>query len=189
MFAEQLGAPWGTLALVAVSTAAIYLALVVYSRLAGLRSFAQMTNFDIAATVALGSITATTAVSTEVSLLQGAVGLGVLFALQWLIAGVRKRNGVQDIVDNRPLLLMVGRNVIEENLAQGQLTRDDVRAKLRLAGVTRMDRVRAVVLETTGEVSVLAGDPGGEPLDPDLFTSVRGYEWLVGDRTPPGKPL
>ncbi|MBB3664043.1 MULTISPECIES: DUF421 domain-containing protein [Prauserella salsuginis group] len=189
MFVAQLGSPWGTLALVALSTTAIYLALIVYSRLAGLRSFAQMTNFDVAATVALGSITATTAVSTEVSLLQGAAALGVLFALQWLIARVRKWDGVQDVIDNRPLLLMVGTTVIEENLVQGQMTRDDVRAKIRLAGVTRMDRVRAVVLESTGEVSVLTDDPGGEPLDPDLFTSVRGYEWLIGDRTPPGKPL
>lgn len=189
MFAEQFGAPWGTLALVAISTTAIYLALILYSRLAGLRSFAQMTNFDVAATVALGSVTATTAVSTEVSLAQGALALGVLFAAQWVIARLRKYDGVEDIVDNRPLLLMTGRHVIEENLVQGQMTRDDLRAKLRLAGVTRLDRVRAVVLESTGEVSVLTDDPDGESIDLDLFTSIRGYEWLISEQTPPGKSL
>lgn len=72
MFPEQLGTSWGTIALVVVSTAAIYVALIVYSRLAGLRSFAQMTNFDVAATVAIGSMTATTAVSTDVSVARGA---------------------------------------------------------------------------------------------------------------------
>lgn len=69
------------------------------------------------------------------------------------------------------------------------MTRDDLRSKLRLAGVSRIERVRAVVLESTGEVSVLTDDPEGRSIDMDLFKNVRGYECLAGEQTPPGAAL
>lgn len=69
------------------------------------------------------------------------------------------------------------------------MTRDDLRSKLRLAGVSRIERVRAVVLESTGEVSVLTDDPEGRSIDMDLFKNVRGYEWLAGEQTSPGAAL
>lgn len=134
MFPGGLSASWGAIALVVVSTVAAYLALVMFSRMAGLRSFAQMTNFDMAATVAFGSMVATTAVSTRVSLLQGAIGLVVLFVTQALIAQVRMRRLGTDAVDSRPRLLMSGTHVLSDNLSRAQMTRDDLRAKLRLGG-------------------------------------------------------
>ncbi len=179
MFPSGLVAPWETLALVAVGTVGIYLTLIVFSRIAGLRSFAQMTNFDMAATVAFGSIIATTATSTSTSLLQGVVALAVLFTVQALIAQVRRRGVGERTADNRPLLLMSGAQVLSDNLARAQMTHNDLRSKLRLAGVTRIAQIRAVVLETTGEVSVLAADPENPPIDLDLFSSVEGWEWLA----------
>lgn len=168
---EALAPPWQTLALVAVSTTGVYLALIAFSRLAGLRSFAEMTNFDMAATVAFGSITATTAVTKSTSLLQGVVALGVLFAVQFVLAQLRRRRAGEMTLDSAPLLLMDGERVLEENLDTAQMTRSDLRAKLRLAGVTRYEQVGKVVLETTGTVSVVRADPS---MEPDLFASVRG---------------
>ncbi|SNR74760.1 Protein of unknown function [Haloechinothrix alba] len=184
MFPEDLGSSFEPLAVVAVSSLAIYLALIAYSRLAGLRSFAQMTNFDLAATVAFGSITATTAVSTNTSLLQGLLALGVLFAVQALIARMRRYRPVEHAVDNRPMLLMCGSEVLAHNLAKAQMTRDDLNSKLRLAGVTRVEQVRAVVLEATGEVSVLTEVPDGRTLEPELFAGIAGEEWLTSTGGP-----
>ncbi|MBA0124289.1 DUF421 domain-containing protein [Haloechinothrix sp. YIM 98757] len=184
MFPEDLGSSFESLALVAVSSVAIYLALIMYSRLAGLRSFAQMTNFDLAATVAFGSITATTAVSTNTSLVQGLLALGVLFVVQALIARVRRYRSIEHAVDNRPLLLMCGSDVLAHNLAKAQMTREDLNSKLRLAGVTRVEQVRAVVLEATGEVSVLTEVPNGRTLEPGLFAGIDGEEWLTATGGP-----
>ena len=50
------------------------------------------------------------------------------------------------------------------------MTEDDVRAKLREANVAGYDEVRAVVLETTGSVSVL---DGAREIDHDLLRGVR----------------
>ncbi len=76
-------------------------------------------------------------------------------------------------MDNEPLVLMVEGEVIAENLRRARVTRDDVLEKLRQANVHRLSDVRAVVLETTGDVSVLSGDV---PLDDALLDDVRGFD-------------
>ncbi|WP_461144572.1 DUF421 domain-containing protein [Salinifilum aidingensis] len=175
---SQLGSSGNTIAVVVISTIGVYLALILFSRIAGLRSFAEMTNFDLAATVIFGSMSATTAVSTSTSLLQGVVALAVLFAVQAGIAYLRRRKRVERTVDSRPLLLMDGTTVLTGNLARARMTDDDLRSKLRLAGVVRSEQVAAVVLETTGTVSVLTVDAQGRSLDPTLLQSVAGADRL-----------
>lgn len=178
MFTDAFGASWQTLVVVALSTGAIYLTLIVFSRIAGLRSFSQMSNFDMAAAIAFGSMMATTALSSDTPLLVGVVGLGVLFAIQWLLAQVRRLRRGERVLDSTPLLLMSGDDVMSDHLAVAQMTRNDLRAKLRLAGVTRYDQVGAVILEISGDVSVLMRGPDDQPMDPDLFAGVRGRERL-----------
>lgn len=175
---SDFGTTWQTLVVVAVSTIGIYLALILFSRVAGLRSFSQMTNFDMAATVAIGSMLATTALSSSTPLLAGVVGLAVLFAIQWALAQVRRHRGPARLLDNSPLVLMSGSEVLSEHLTIAQMTRSDLRSKLRLAGVTRYDQVGAVILEVTGDVSVLVKGPDDPPMEPDLFVSVRGRDQL-----------
>lgn len=175
---SQLGSSWSTVLLIAISTIGVYLALIAFSRIAGLRSFADMTNFDMAATIIFGSMSATTAVTMSTSLLEGVVGLGVLFAVQALLAWMRRRKRFERAVDNRPLLLMDGTEVLTSNLALARMTDDDLRSKLRMAGVVRSEQVAAVVLETTGSVSVLTVDPVGRALDPTLLQAVRGADRL-----------
>lgn len=175
---SQLGSSWNTVVMVVISTVAVYLALILFSRIAGLRSFAEMTNFDLAATVIFGSMAATTAVSTSTSLLQGVVALAVLFTAQALIAYVRRLKRVERAVDNRPLLLMDGTEVLTDNLARARMTDDDLRSKLRIAGVGRVEQVAAVVLETTGTISVLTVDQQGRHLDPTMLQSVRDADRL-----------
>ncbi len=81
------------------------------------------------------------------------------------------------MIDNRPLLLMVGREMLDDNLRQARVTADDLRSKLREANVLNYDQLRAVVLEQTGDVSVLHGDAD---LDPDLLSNVRDDERAFG---------
>lgn len=172
MFLQQLGTSWETVVLVVLSAPVAYLALVAFSRVAGLRSFSQMTNFDLAATVAFGSMLATTIVNSNISLLQGMVAMGTLFGAQALVARTRLRNGLERVLDNRPLLLMRNSRILPENMRKAKVTKNDLVSKLRLAGVTRMDQVDAVVLETTGEVSVLRHTTDGRSTDPVLLASV-----------------
>jgi len=174
MLEEPLGTPWPAAGLVAVSALGTYLAILAYTRLAGLRSFAQMSAFDFAMTVAIGSILASVAVTSSATLVDGLVALATLYIAQALVAVGRRRLGLARLVDNRPRVVMAGDRMLDDQIRAARLTRDDVLGKLRGAGVHSLDDVAVVVLETTGTVSVIRRASG--PLDPALLRGVQGAE-------------
>ena len=129
-------------------------------RLNGLRTFSKMTNFDFVMTVAMGSLLAGAAQTSSWSAFwQTLIAMTALTGFQWLIAKARTRWAfAEDILQNRPVLLMRDGEMIDSALNSTRVTRDDVIAKLREANVLDTSAVRAVVLETTGDVSVLHGE-------------------------------
>lgn len=175
MIASEFTTTWEQAADVALSATLMYLAIVAVVRINGLRSFSKMSSFDFATTVATGSLLASIAL-TGSSLANGVVALVVIFVVQAAIAVGRRSAGVDRVVDNRPVLLMADGRMLEENLGEARMTRDDVRAKLRLAGVIDQRSVRFVVLETTGDISIATTDG---PIDADLLRGVKDAEVLV----------
>ncbi len=175
MIRTWLGTSWAEVGLVVVSTTTIFAVTIGYARAAGLRSFSKMSSFDFVMTLAVGSIVASVAVTSSVSLVNGAIGLATLFAVQMLIGRLRRFARFVRVVDNTPVLLMVGERYLLDNLSASRVTVADVKAKLRAANVLDYSTVRAVVLETTGSISVLHGDCA---LDPDLLEGVRGNDQL-----------
>ncbi len=175
---EWLTTSWSTLGIVAVKALLTYAALVVFVRVAGLRAFSKMSSFDFAVTVAFGSVLASAVLAPQPPLPQVVFALAILMALQAIVAWARKWDVVARCVDNEPLLLMAGSEVLEDNLRSAQVTRKDLAEKLREASVVDMRQVRAVVMETTGDISVLKADPGDPPLDPQILAGVRDAERL-----------
>lgn len=147
----------------------IYIATIVFTRLAGKRSFSKMSSFDFAMTVAIGSVIATTILSKSVSLLQGVVGLAAVYILQISVAMLRRFNFVEKIIDNQPLLLMDGETILHDNLKKARVTEADLRSKLREANVLELSQVRAVIFECTGDIAVLHSKD----------ENVRVEDWLL----------
>ena len=142
--------------------------VIALARLNGLRSFSKMSSFDFALTVATGSVLATMMTSAKTPW-PGLVALIVLFASRYAISALRQRwTLAQRVTDNSPLMLCYEGRVFEENLKLSRVTRDDIRAKIREANAISPGSVRAIVLEATGDVSVLHGDT----LDTDLLSDV-----------------
>lgn len=167
--------------MVLISTLGIYLALVLFTRIAGLRSFSKMSSVDFAVTVAVGSLLASTILMSDPPLIRSLVALAALFLLQYLFSLMRMRSErLKGVVDNMPILVMAGPEILYENLRRTRMTEDDLFSKLRKANVCRLEQVRAVIVETTGDVSVLHDDPDGPPLDVEILRGVRGSERLGG---------
>jgi uncharacterized membrane protein YcaP (DUF421 family) len=166
---SDLGASGSDLAVGAVAAIGVYLAVVVATRISGLRSFSKMSAFDFAMTVAIGSLIATAA-SGQAPLATVVVGVATLFVAQFTVAILRRRSLLHGVVDNSPLLLMEDGRVLHDNLASARVTIDDLHGKLREANVHAYASVRAVVLETTGDLSVLHGEV---PLQAELLQGVR----------------
>ncbi|MHA6346883.1 DUF421 domain-containing protein [Roseivivax sp. CAU 1761] len=150
------------------------LAVIALTRLNGLRSFSKMSSFDFALTVALGSVLATTIIDTDKD---PAVAFGALVAIYLVQAAISiariRWQSVERAVDNAPLLLLRDGRILHRNLRRGRISERDLFAHLRMAGLTDPDAAAAVILETTGDVSVIAADPERR-IDPRIFAGVRG---------------
>ena len=165
---------WLDLAARAVVLMALGLGFVIFCvRVVGLRSFSKMTPFDFVATVATGSLLASAVtVSDWQGFAQRLLSIAVLFALQYLLARLRiMADPAEDLLGNEPRLLMRDGVIDEQALKESRVSKGDLIAKLREANALEFDKVRAVVLETTGDVSVLHGTD----VDERLLENVRGY--------------
>ena len=148
-------ASWTSIIAICITAVFIYLAVIIFTRIAGKRSFSKMSSFDFAMTVAIGSILASTILSKSVSLIEGTVGLAMVYLLQIAVASLRRSTHIEKLVDNSPMLLMDKTEILHENLKKARVTEADLRSKLREANVLEISQVRAVVFEATGDISVL----------------------------------
>ncbi|MAQ71418.1 MAG: hypothetical protein CL565_04410 [Alphaproteobacteria bacterium] len=154
---------------ISVSTVLVYFLMLLFVKLNGLRSFSKMSAHDFAVTIAIGSILASVVVQKEPTLMQGVVAIGVFLIIQSLFSGWRMLRP-ESILENKPILLMDGPEILHKNLLIAKITKEDLKAKLREANVLRYSEVKAVVFEATGDVSVLHGD---KEIDKDLLDSIR----------------
>jgi len=163
-----------SIVMILVSCIMIFLTLVILTRVVGLRSFSKMSSFDFAMTIAVGSILASVLLSKSTAVADGMVALAAIFALQYVVALLRKKTTwAADLIDNQPKLLMLGEEILYENLKSTRVTEDDLIAKLREANVLNFSQVRAVVLETTGDISVLHTSDGNTALSEQVLQAVK----------------
>lgn len=146
--------------------------VVVLVRVVGLRSFSKMTSFDFVTTVAMGSLLAGVGQATSwTALAQALAAMAALLFVQWAAAKLRRRWArFDDAVTNQPIVLMRDGRFCESALEATRVERGDVLAKLRGANVQGFGEVQAVVLETTGDISILHGR---EPVADGLLEGVR----------------
>jgi uncharacterized membrane protein YcaP (DUF421 family) len=169
---ELFNTSWHTALIILCSTIGIYIAVILFTRISGKRSFSKMSSFDFAMTVAVGSIVASTILSSSVKMIEGIIGLAIVYILQIGIALARRNKSFQSIVDNSPLLLMDGNKIISANLLKARVTEGDLRSKLREANVTELSQIKAVIFETTGDISVLHKEDDS-PLDLWIMKDVK----------------
>ncbi len=153
----------------------IFVVIILLTRIIGLRSFAKFTAYDFAFTVAIGSIISSTLTSST-SLAHGSIAIAGLLTITFVFSFLqRKYPSLGKMISNAPLLLMDGHTILHENLKYARIEEEQLIAKLREANVLNYEQVFAVVLESTGDISVLhASDQNkNERFDKKLLSGVR----------------
>ena len=171
MVQQLLHTTWSDVALVVASTVSMYLAFVFLVRVVGHRNLATMAAFDLALVVAVGSVIGRTSLLLEPTLAHGLVALVTLFALQAVVGGLRGFPMVNYLVSRRPVLLVSDGKVLRDHLRSAHLLEQEVRQKLRLAGVGSLAEVQCAVLERNGSISVIRR---GTMMHPDVMADVTG---------------
>lgn len=147
---------WGSLLRIIVVGVLAYAALVFFLRISGNRTLSKMNAFDLIVTVALGSTLATVLLSKDVALAEGAVAMGLLISLQFIITWFSVRTAwVRRLVTGEPLMLLYRGEFITTSMRKARVTQDEVQSAIRGSGIADVTAVEAVVLETDGSMSVI----------------------------------
>lgn len=138
-----------------------YAALVFLLRISGKRTLSKMNAFDLVVTVALGSTLATVLLSKDVALAEGAMAFALLVALQYAVTwtSVRSRATAR-LIKAEPALLYFEGRMLHRALRRERVLEAELLAAVRSQGHAGLEKVRAVVLETDGSFSVVAGTDG-----------------------------
>ncbi len=151
---------WSALIRVLLVGVLAYLALILWLRISGPRTLSKWNAFDFIVTIALGSTLAAILMDKNTSLSEGVLGLGLLVALQFGITWLSVRSAwVRRLIKDEPSLLYERGRYLDAALRRQRVTRSEVQAAVRSAGLAAMEDVEAVVLETDGTFSVIKPAP------------------------------
>ena len=180
MYEKWIHVSLAQLGMVLLSSFVVYAAILLYTRMIGLRSFSKMSAADFAMTIAVGSLFGSTISSPTPTLWMGLFAIFCVFGGQLVLAKLRRKSsGFNKLIDNQPLLLMTRSKILHENLKRANLTEGDLYGKLREANAFHFDQVIAVIFETTGDVSVIHSTQQSPAISEGIFKNVIGSERLV----------
>jgi len=157
---------------VVLSAVGISVAFLVLLRLFGQRSVARMTTFDVAVLLVLGSVGGRVITGYTPTLTAGLIALLTLMVLRWIADLLGRTRVGAFLVRDRPLLLVAGNEILRDNLRRARLSRPELWGSLRTAGIRDLDEVAAVVMESTGTISILRR---GHPLARDAVADIPDH--------------
>lgn len=139
-----------------------YIWLIGLLRFSGKRTLAQLNAFDFIVTVALGSTLATVALSDSVAWAEGALALGLLAALQFVVAWAAVHmSWFRRAVTSAPTVLLRDGKPDRSALLRQRISEESLRQIVRSAGIGGLELVAAVILESNGKISVIPSNQLG----------------------------
>jgi uncharacterized membrane protein YcaP (DUF421 family) len=152
---------WESILRTLIITVLAYFALVVMLRASGKRTLSKMNAFDFIITVALGSTLANVSLNKDITLAEGALALFLLVGLQYLITWLSVRvNFVKSLITSTPALLFYKGEILDDVMKKERVTMEEIKSKARERGIASLDEIDAIVLETTGSITIIPSIQG-----------------------------
>ncbi len=147
---------WQSLLSVLVKGVLGFVILVALLRVSGKRTLAKFNAFDLVVTFTIGSVLATIILSSQVSVAEGALALALIVVLQFTTSWLAvNSNTFRGLLKSQPTLLVYDGQLLRDNMKRERIAEVEVVAVMREQGVHDLSQVKAMVLETEGDVSVL----------------------------------
>src|SRR4051812_41052728 len=148
---------WASVGHIAVLGLLSYLAMVGVIRIMGKRALSKFDAFDFIVTVALGSLLANIVVSKSVTVVDGLVAMVVLLGAQYVMVLLSCRWDLfENVVRSEPSMLFYRGQFLREMMRREKVTEKEIVSAMRMAGISAIEDVEAVVLERDGTLSAMA---------------------------------
>lgn len=143
-----------------IITMLAYAVLIVMLRVSGKRTLSKMNAFDFVVTVALGFILTTVVLTKSVALLDGTLAFFLLTLLLYCITWLSvRRKGMKQLSTSDSTLPVCKGKVLHRALRRERVPLGGLYMATRKNGLADLNMSHAIVLETTGTMSVLSEPP------------------------------
>ncbi|NJN02490.1 MAG: DUF421 domain-containing protein [Leptolyngbyaceae cyanobacterium SL_1_1] len=148
---------WAEIFRIVISSIAVYIAVVFFIRTSGKRSTSKMNNFDWIVTVAMGSMVGSSILLKDVTVLDGLVGIVMLLGLQFIATKLSVVwSPITDVLHAQPRIVFWQGEFLQKNMRLERVNHHEILSAIRESGYHSLKQVAVVILESNGELSVLA---------------------------------
>lgn len=136
---------------------AIYLFLLLLFRLAGKRTFAELTPFDFVLLLVIGEATQQGLLGEDFSVTNALLVVTTLVTLDVVMAHLKQRSSLADrVLEGRAVLLVDEGELLQERMRKAKVDKYDVMEAARNShGLEELSQVKYAVLERSGGISVI----------------------------------
>lgn len=147
---------WDSTIRTVVLTVLGYLGMVFLLRISGKRTLSKMNAFDFVVTIALGSCLASLSLNKNITLVDGIVAFSLFIFLQYAFTYLSVHiEGFRSLIAGKPVIVFYKGAFLEAEMKKQRLTKEEVFNVCRLKGYSSLDHVYLIVLESTGDLSVI----------------------------------
>lgn len=145
--------------IIAGSSAAVYIFIVVAIRLFGKKELAQLSIIDLVFILLISNAVQNAMVGPDTSLLGGLCAAGTLFAMNFLLKYAMYRFPLlSTAIQGHAIMLIYNGQVLDDNLVKARISVNELEEAAREHGVKSITEVNLAVLEVDGNISVLSDD-------------------------------
>jgi len=145
--------------IIAGTSAAVYIFLIVAIRLFGKKEFSQLSVFDIVFILLISNAVQNSMIAADFSFLGGITSAVTLFLVNFLFKNViYKIPKVSELVQGHPIMLIYDGKQIPENMKKSKVSVQELEEATREHGIDKLENVSLAVLEVDGSISVVAED-------------------------------
>jgi len=145
--------------IVAGSSAAVYVFLILAIRLFGKKEFSQLSVFDIVFILLISNAVQNSMIAADFSFWGGVVSAITLFAVNFIFKNViYKIPKLSEWMQGHPIMLIYDGKLLSENMKKAKVSVPELEEATREHGIESIDDVNLAVLELDGSISVVAED-------------------------------
>lgn len=175
--------------MVIVKTVIIYVFLLLIMRLMGKRELGQIQTFELVISMIIADTAAVPIYDENASLLNTLISVSILFLMHMIISFINMRSVKgREIFCGKPRILINKGRIEEEALKKESITINELQERLREKDVFNLGDVEYVILETSGQISVVP-KPEKRALKIEDLNIKSEYEGLAFDLVLDGKVM
>ncbi len=122
----------------------------------GKKQISELSFFEYATGISIGSIGAEVAMGLERSIIHGIIGIFIFAAIPFFAGLISlKSKGFRNFIEGKSTVFIKDGKIMEDNLKKERYTTDELLELLRRKDVFQVSDVEFAVLEATGDLSVM----------------------------------